>query len=166
MMNILNNFGLSFSDDTKRLDSGQAKVYGRTIGINEDVIAIENIGTVRIIDGTKSPAATIWGIIIAVIGLTLLSSSLGFGFLVMILGIALAVWNIMREIEVYLSMNTCDGKSTIIVSKNKQFLKEVRDFLREKIETKNQIGATINISNSKLEGTFAIGDGATAESYK
>jgi hypothetical protein len=84
----------------------------------------------------------------------------------LVAGAAIVAWNVLRKVDVSPSLGTCDGKSTFIVSKNKQFLHDVRDFLREKIDTKSRTGATINITNSTLEGNFAMAEGATAELHR
>ena len=162
-MTILSFLGLASGDELKRLDSGEGTIYERTIEIGGDIIAVENIGTIRVIDGRKNPAATLFGIGIAVIGFVLCFSSRGLGILILILGAGLAAWNILRKVEICLSFGTCDGRSTAIVSKNRQFLHNVRDFLRQKIDTKSGKGATINITDSKLEGVFAIGTSASAQ---
>lgn len=166
-MSIATTLGFSNDSDSERLDSGEGIVYERTIAIGQSIIALENIGSMRVIDGVKNPVPTIIGIVIAVLGLGMMvSTSTGLGFVMLAAGAAMAAWNIMRKVDIALSLGTCDGKSTFIVSKNKQFLHDVRDFLRKKIDTKSHKGATINITNSTLEGNFAMAEGATAELHR
>jgi hypothetical protein len=165
-MSIATTLGFSDDSTSERLDSGQGIVYERTIAIGQSIIALENIGSMRVIDGVRNPMPTIIGIGIAVLGLGAMTSSKGLGFLMLVAGAAIAAWNVLRKVDVSLSLGTCDGKSTFIVSKNKQFLHDVRDFLREKIDTKSRTGATINITNSTLEGNFALAEGATAELHR
>ncbi|CDG81308.1 DUF6232 family protein [Janthinobacterium agaricidamnosum] len=164
-MSISNLLGISENDESRRVDSGVAEVYERTIEIAGDIIALENIGTIRMIDGKKNHTATVVGIVIAIIGLGALSSSVFFGLLMLIAGIGLTLWNLSQKIAIYLSLGTCDGRSTVIISKNRQFLKDIRDFLRKKIDTKTQNGATINISNSTLEGNFAVGEKSSSTAH-
>ncbi|MBB5368017.1 MULTISPECIES: DUF6232 family protein [unclassified Janthinobacterium] len=164
-MNISNFLGISENDASRRVDSGVAEVYERTIEIAGDIIALENIGTIRMIDGKKNHTLTVIGIAISIIGFFALFSSFLFGLLVLAAGIGLTLWSLSQKIEIYLSLGTCDGRSTVIISKNRQFLKNIRDFLRKKIDTKNQSSATINISNSTLEGAFAIGDKSSTTAH-
>jgi len=165
-MSISASLGFSNDSDSERLDSGQGVVYERTIAIGEGIIAVENIGTMRLVSGVKSPIPTIIGVVIGVFGLVTMVSATGAGCVLLLAGAAIAAWNILRKVDISLSLGTCDGKSTVIVSKNKQFLHDVRDFLRKKIDTKSSMGATINITNSTLEGNFAMGEGATAELHR
>jgi len=160
-MSIASYLGIS-EDKSERLDSGVGTIFEHTLILGETVVVINSIGTMRLIDGKKSHAATILGGIIAIVGLITFSTSVVLGFLLLAMGSALAAWNIMKKVETYLSLGTSDGKTTFIVSTNRQFLHQVRDFLREKIDKKSSSGAIINITNSTLDGNFALGSGATA----
>lgn len=163
-MTIFSTLGLTESNSTK-VSHGRGHIYQRTVELGDDILAIDNIGSMRTIDERKNHALTVVGILIALPGLPyLFGPSKMMGFIIVLLGGGLAAWNILRKMETYLSIGTCDGKSTVIVSKNRAFLVEVSHFIRKKIDTESLDGATINIENSVLEGTFAIGSGGSARS--
>nr|WP_315258162.1 DUF6232 family protein [uncultured Duganella sp.] len=165
-MSIFSTLGFTSDSKSERLYSGEGIVYERTIAIGEGVIVLANIGTMRLIDEQKTLKPTLIGIGIAVGGLVVLSASVMVGVLAILAGGALAIWNLMRRLDIYLSLGTSDGNTTVIISKNRRFLHSIRDFLRHKIDTGSHAGATINISNSTLEGNFAMGDSAHAEQHE
>jgi hypothetical protein len=149
--------GLSSSDDHDRIDSGTGTVHEHTIEIGDNVIAIHSIGSMRIIDGGKNTGPTILGAGIALFGLAIFFSVKAIGLLLLFLGLALAAWNVLRKVDVYLSIGTCDGRSTFIVSKERKFLLDIRTFLRVKIDTKSEARAVFNISGNTFQGSTAIG---------
>lgn len=160
-MSVSKHLGLS-SGDTERLDSGEAEVYARTLLIGHTVIVLANIGTMRIVDGKKNYLLTIVGLVLMLIGLGAIGISAMLVILFLALGSGLIFFNVREKIDMYLELATNDGRTTIIISKERNFLEEIRSFLQRKIDTGSPVGATINISNSTLKGVFAMGDGANA----
>lgn len=163
-MNALNSLGLSGSDAVDRVDSGSGRIGQKTIELGATVIAVSSIGSIRVVDGKRNHLLTIVGSVIALVGLGSFSASAFFALILLLLGIGLAAWNWFRAVEQYLSIGTCDGRTTTIVSTNRVFLDSVRTFIRDKIDSNSLSTAVINISNSKLEGTIAIGENAKATS--
>jgi hypothetical protein len=155
-------------DQESRISQGTGKINSRTIDIGDTAIAIDNIGSLRVIHTTKSPVTLIiGGIILAVALYALFFASGGVAVIVFaVIGGALIFWNLNQKVDVYLSIGTSDGRSTTIVSKDIAFLNEIRNFIRKKIDTKNTETATINISNSELIGNIAVGSSAEAISVK
>jgi hypothetical protein len=163
-MNLLNLFDLVSERGSDEVRSGQAKVYAHTAEIGDTVISIFNIGSIRLIELKKKENITWVGLVIAIAGiLTSFYLSAGLGVIMIIVGVSFAIWNYRRKLEIYLSIGTSDGRSTVIVSKDRSFLVEVRKFFLEKIDTRNENTAVINISNSRLEGVIAIGANSNAE---
>lgn len=160
-MKVSDYFGHS-GGDTERLDSGKGQVFERTLLIGQTVIVLENIGTMRIIDGKKNHLLAVFGAVVTLLGLALFGDSKLLALLLIIAGVALIAQNLGQKIDMFLELATSDGKSTIIISKDRKFLQDVRSFLQQKIDTRSTNGATINISNSTLDGVFAMGDGARA----
>ncbi len=156
--------GLFAGDTVNRLDSGVGQILRKTIQLGESVIAVGNIGSLRIMDGENNHGITVVGGFIVLVGIGLLALSKILGAIIIVSGIGLIIWNLSQDIDIYLLIGTCDGRTAIIVSKDKTFLGDVRDFIRDKINTGSDSGAIINISNSRLEGTIAIGDRASAKS--
>src|SRR5471030_2757142 len=99
-MNISNFLGISENDASRRVDSGVAEVYERTIEIAGDIIALENLGTIRMIDGKKNHTLTAIGIAISIIAFFILFSSFLFGLVVLVAGIALTLWSLSQKIEI------------------------------------------------------------------
>ena len=163
-MNVLNSLGSLAGDNLSRVDSGQGQISERTIKLGENIIVIDNIGSMRVFDVKKSFGAAIIGGIFALLGIVILSSGSPTGLLFILIGIALIAWNLTRKGEIYLSIGTCDGRSAIIVSKDRNFLSEIREFIQKKIDTQSKKSAIININNSTLEGTIAVGPEASAHS--
>jgi len=85
-----------------------------------------------------------------------------FGFLILACAIGLIIWHFNQKPDIYLSIGSSDGRRTNIVSKDKDFLLRIRDFLRQKIDEKNGETATINISAKTITGGIAVGSGAQA----
>jgi Family of unknown function (DUF6232) len=158
----LNSLGLSGSDSVNRVDGGTGRIGQRTIELGASVIAVSSIGTIRVVDGKRGHLLTVVGALIALVGLGSFGVSKFFASIVLLIGIGLAAWNLLRAVEQYLSIGTCDGRITTIVSTDRAFLDSVRTFIRDKIESGSLSSAVVNISNSKLEGTIAIGENAKA----
>ncbi len=163
-MNVLNSLGSLAGDNLSRVDSGQGQISERTIKLGENIIVIDNIGSMRVFDVKKSFGTAIIGGISTLLGVVILSSGSLAGLFFILIGIALIAWNLTKKGEIYLSIGTCDGRSSIIVSKDRKFLSEIREFIQKKIDTQSTNSAIININNSTLEGTIAVGPDARAYS--
>ncbi len=140
--NILKTLG---SDQESRIADGEGKIHSRTIEIGDTSIAIENIGSLRLIHGSKPPIGFIFGGIALAIALISISFSYVAAVVFCFIGGALIYWNITQKVDIYLSIGTSDGRSTIIISKDISFLNDIRNFIREKIDTKNTTTATIKV---------------------
>lgn len=159
----IRDLGLTGGADLTRHDSGTGVIRQRTIEIGDDVIAVENIGTIRIIIGQRNNGPAVIGGALALFSFFLAAKvAMVPGLVLLFAGVILIYWSNTRKVEQYLAIGTADGKTTTIVSTDKVFLASVRTFIRDKIDSGSLAGSVINITNSKLEGTLAIGDGATA----
>jgi hypothetical protein len=161
-MTLLSRLGIAEDKQAKRIEYGEGIIYSRTIQLADDVIAIDNIGSIMIIDKKRDHNITIIASVLTLLGILILVLKMASGSLLLIGGIGLGIWNLTRKMETYLSIGTADGRSTIIVSKDREFLKKISNFLREKIDSKSTASATINITNSTLDGTISIGNHPTA----
>lgn len=162
-MSIFSKLGLAPADEVNRFDSGEGTVRERTVELGSDVIALENIGTMRLVDGKKDHSGLKVGAVFLVLALIVVSSSTTGAMVLAAIGGLMIFASLNNKVEIYLLIGSCDGRTTIIVSKDRQFLTNVRNFLRRKIDTRSAEGATINISNSQLSGTIAIGPSASAQ---
>jgi hypothetical protein len=163
MSTLPQSLGLTSDDTVNRVATGTGRIGQRTIEIGGAVISVDNIGSMFVIDGKRSHFLTIVGAFIMLMGLGSLGTSYVVAAALLFTGGGLAYWNAaVRPVEQYLSIGTCDGRRTTIVSKKPEFLNAVRAFIRDKIDTGSAASATINISNSTLEGVIAVGDGARA----
>jgi hypothetical protein len=138
-------------------EAGQGVIYERTIELGASVISIENIGSIRILDTKRGHVLTIFGGFLVLMGVSLFSFLKFAGLIVFLIGLGIIVWNLRRKLEVYLSIGTSDGQTTTIVSKEREFLQNLRDFLRRKIDTGSKEVARFDITNCRFFGPAAIG---------
>jgi hypothetical protein len=149
--------GFGSSEKVDRVDKGTASVREHSIEVGASVIAVRNIGTISIIDGSNSPWPLVAGAALCLLGLLLLFGLNGMkliAFVFILTAAGLIYWGFTRKPDIFLSIGTCDGKRTNIVSKNRFFLEKAREFLRDKIDAGVGVG-TINITAEKIE---QIGD--------
>jgi hypothetical protein len=60
-------------------------------------------------------------------------------------------WWFVRKVDVFLSIGTSDGRRTNIVSKDKKFLGQVRNVLRQKIDTPDvTVVGTVNLNDHSV----------------
>jgi hypothetical protein len=154
--------GLGGSENVDRVDSGTGVVHERTMDVGDTVVAFDNIGSIAIIDGARSPLPMIAGAALVVVGLVAMMINNMIGIILMMAGVALTVWGFVRPTDIFLVIGTCDGRRTHIVSKDRKFLSDVKSFLREKIDGSSLATATINISARTISGGIALGQGSTA----
>jgi predicted membrane chloride channel (bestrophin family) len=150
--------------DTTWIAGGVGYVRERTVEMGPTIIAVDNIATMNVVDPGRSFAAAIIGAFMILLAAWIATMeqplfAVPFG----VLGLALIVWNIFNHSHAYLAIGTSDGRRTHIVSKNREFLVNVRDMLREKIDAKNvAMTGTINITAARLETSAAAGAPAAA----
>jgi hypothetical protein len=138
----------STDDTTHKLKSGLGHIRQRTIAVGDTVIAVNNIGSIVIMRGAKSYAMSIVGAILILAALVMIGGSdktmpLVMGFI----GAILIVINLAQQPDHGLSIGTCDGRETMIVSTDESFLGDMLDFIRRKVDT----------GDIKLQGRFDIG---------
>ena len=147
--------GFGSSEKVDRVDHGYGFVREHSIEIGDTIIVFNNIGTISIIDGSKSPWPLIVGGIIGLVGLAVFAmpfSSKPFALLLLIVGIALIAWWFRMKPDRFLSIGSCDGKRTNIVSKDRAFLLKLRTFLRERIDKEVFSAAKIDIKAGTIVG--------------
>lgn len=154
--------GIGSLDTSDRVDSGSGTVHERTVEFGNTVIVIHNIGTMMLVEQKRDLSLVLLGGVLALLGLLALQIFTGFGLLLIAVGGALALWALNRALDVFLSISTCDGRSLHLVSKDRQFLCDIRTLLRLKIDENSTQTATINISAKRIDGGLAIGSGAQA----
>lgn len=163
---------LGSSEKVDRIDRGKGIVREHSIDIGDTVIVFNNIGTITVIDGRKSPLPLFVGIALTLFGLFSFASRGSvktFAFMLLLAGAALTYWAVTRQPDRFLSIGTSDGRRTNIVSKDRKFLEDVREFLREKLDKNVFRQATIDVSSGKIvisantiSGGMAFGASATA----
>jgi hypothetical protein len=138
----------STDDATHKLTSGLGQIRQRTIAVGDTVIAVNNIGSIVIMRGAKGWAMAVVGGILVVAGmLTLGGSDKAMPMLMIAIGVILIVINLAQQPDHGLSIGTCDGRVTMIVSTDEGFLGDMLDFIRRKVDT----------GDIKLQGRFDIG---------
>lgn len=152
--------GLSAGVTSNKVKEGVGYVHQRTVEIGDTVIAMENIGSMVLIDGQRTYGRAWLGAILIVFAINKSPTSLP-GAIALLAGIALIVWNFMRPVEMFLSIGTADGRRTDIVSTKKEFLKQTLTALRDKLDRNDVVSTgTINISGSTFQvtsGTLVVG---------
>lgn len=138
----------STDDTTHKLTSGLGQIRQRTIAVGDTVIAVNNIGSIVIMRGAKGWAmAIIGGLLVFAALLTLSGSDKTMPLLMGVIGVILIVINVAQQPDHGLSIGTCDGRITMIVSTDESFLGDMLDFIRRKVDT----------GDIKLQGRFDIG---------
>lgn len=155
--------GLSSSSSIDRVDSGTGYIHEHSLEVGLTVIVFRNIGTITIRDGRNNPAPLVIGIAVALMGLGLLGALKTLGILLLLSGSVLVAWALLRSPDNFLSIGTCDGRQTYIVSKDRPGLARLRDFLRDRIEKKVGGEATISISANRIEFSGGVAFGANAQ---
>jgi hypothetical protein len=152
--------GITSRNYETRVDHGIGLVREKTFTVGRTVISMANIGSMRVID---QPRAVVMGFISGLValwsGMGVLSSlfdSLARMMLPLTLPIAVvagfyAYRCLFGELDVYLSIGTCDGYRTNLVSRDRTFLETIRDYLRRKIENPGDTTvATLNVSRAEF----------------
>lgn len=136
------------ADSSNRLTSGLGTIRERTIAVGDTVIAVNNIGSIVILKGTKNYAMSIFGGLLVLAALmTLSGNDKGMSLLIGAIGVVLIVINLSQVPDSGLSIGTCDGRVSVIVSTDDAFLGDMLDFIRRKVDT----------GDIKLQGRFDIG---------
>lgn len=160
-------------------DSGIARIRERTIVLGDTLIAIDNIGSIQILDVKRNWALARLGALVAFVGLGAMampSNSYGYGssmspsqilgMLLIGVGIVLVIANLLRPLRKGLAIGSGDGRLSYIVSENHAFLHRLLETLTQKINTRNEgLTAVVDISNTTVNisgGAVAIGDNAIA----
>lgn len=149
-----------------RITEGVGIVRERTIEIGARVIWVDNIGSLVILHGQRNYAMAIVGGLLLLAGLLIVSDDTGMGLLLIVAGGGLIAWNLSQPINNGLSIGTVDGRSTLIVSDNHDFLNAALDLIRDKIESGSiTLQGTFDIGSTHVNtggGGVAIGRGAEA----
>lgn len=130
-----------------RVAEGVGIVRERTIEIGSRVIWIDNIGSLVILRGEANYVLALVGALLTMVGLALLQDDLTMAILLIGAGVGLVWLNLNQKVDNGLSIGTCDGRKTLVVSSNEHFLLQALDLIREKIET----------GSITLQGQFDIG---------
>jgi len=165
------------TDGSTKHDSGVGRVRERTIVLGNTLIAIDNIGTIQILDVDRDWSLGRLGALIFLAGPATMVLSRTFmrysgdnndgaASFLMIAGIVLIVITFLQPRRKGLSIGTCDGRVSSIISKDRVFLQRLLDFLTEKINSRNDgLTASFDITHNNFHtggGAVAIGDNAIA----
>ena len=114
---------------TVSLISGVGRVRAGTISIGSHVIAIENIGTIRMVRGERSWWLFLLGLLVIGGAATQLNAYGAFAIAGIGLGIALILGNLAQRVDSGLAIGASDGCTTLIVSRDKAFLQRLLQLL-------------------------------------
>jgi hypothetical protein len=115
--------------------SGVGRIRAGTISIGSHVIAIKNVGTIRIVSGRRSWWLFVLGVLIAGGAATQLAAYGTLAIAGVGLGIALALGNLAQRVESGLAIGASDGSTTLIVSRDQLFLQHLLQFLVDRIDS-------------------------------
>lgn len=134
--------------DESRVTQGVGSIRQRTIELGNTVVAVNNIGSIRIVQAKRSWLFLIVGGLCVIAGLQLMQSNSTIGLLLLAVGGVLIFLNLTQKVEAWLSIGTCDGHRSLIVSKDLHFLGQLLDFIRTKVDTNNvAMQGDFNITN-------------------
>jgi Family of unknown function (DUF6232) len=152
--------------DVKRITSGVGEIRERTIEIGDTVVAVNNIGAITLVRAQRSYLFLIIGGLLAIFGLMSLGDSFVVGAGALAIGAVLLYINLTQKVDKGLSIGTCDGRSTLIVSSNEQFLNDMLEFIRRKVDTENlRMVGTFDIKNEYINsggGGISFGENSVA----
>lgn len=117
------------------LVAGIGRVRAGTISIGSHVIAIANVGTIRIVRGRRSWWLFLLGVIVAGGAATQVNAYGAIAIAGIGLGIALALGNLAQRAESGLAIGASDGCTTLIVSRDPAFLQRLVQFLVDRIDS-------------------------------
>lgn len=133
------------------LRAGIGRVRAGTISIGSHVIAIENIGTIRIVRGRRSWWLFILGVFIAGAAATQLTAYGAFAIAGIGLGIALVLGNVAQRVDSGLAIGASDGCTTLIVSRDQAFLQRLLQLLVDRIDSGDHaLAADFDITRGAL----------------
>ena len=156
-------------EETNEHDSGIARVRERTIVLGDTLIAIDNIGSIQILDVKRNWGLARLGSLVAILGGGAMfapgSGGPMLGMIVVAIGIVMIIGNWLQPLRKGLGIGTSDGRLSYIVSENHAFLHRLLEVLTQKINTRNEgLTAVVDITNTTVNingGAVAIGDDAT-----
>jgi hypothetical protein len=137
--------------DAVSLTSGLGRVRARTIAVGAHVIAIENIGTIRILRGQRSWWLFLLGTLVIAVAATQLNTYGAIAIAGIGLGVVLIIGDLAQKVESGLSVSTADGRSTLIVSRDQIFLQRLLQLFVDKIDGDDEtLLATFDIASGKI----------------
>ncbi len=182
--------GASKSEQPTEHDSGVGRIRERTIVLGDTLIAIDNIGSIQILDVKRGWTLARWGAVIVLVGIGALlapsnpyssSGSPGpvLGMALVGVGLVMTIANWLGPLRKGLAIGTADGRLSYVVSADHGFLNRLLEFLTLKINTRNEaLTASFDITNTTINtnggglvigadgvasgtGGFALGDGGS-----
>jgi len=171
--------GASKSEQPTEHDSGAGRIRERTIVLGDTLIAIDNIGSIQILDIKRNWTLARLGAVIVLAGLGAMAmpsnlySSFGspgpiVGMALIGFGLLLIVVNWMRPLRKGLAIGTSDGRLSYVVSKDHAFLSRLLEFLTLKINTRNEglttsFDITHNVFNTNGGGVVIGNEGVASD---
>lgn len=169
--------GVGKADQPAEHDSGIGRIRERTIVIGDTLIAIDNIGSIQILEVKRNwnlarfgAVVVLGGIAVAVMPSNPYSSSGSpgpmIGLVVIGIGLAMIIGNALQPRRKGLGIGTGDGRVSYVISEDNGFLQRLLEFLTLKINTRNEgLTASFDITHNTFNtsgGAVAIGDSAVA----
>lgn len=150
--------GIHKTDGPVWIGGGAGHIRERTIEMGASVISVENVATMHIVAAVRNWGPVVTGCVIIAVALTALTffgAHPIFVFLpLFILGIGCVTYTFANPPQHYLVIGTSDGRRTHVLSKNLDFLLNLRNLIREKIDTENlSLTAQINITQGRFEAS-------------
>ncbi len=159
-------------------DSGIGRIRERTIAVGNTLIAIDNIGSIEILNVKRNWGLARLGVAMALGGAAAMAflnfrnpagyggsgNSLGqiVGMILIGVGGMFMLINLLSPLRKGLAIGTSDGRLSYVVAEDHAFLNRLLEFLTLKINTRNEgLTASFDITNTTINtngGAAVIGD--------
>ncbi|MEQ1781074.1 MAG: DUF6232 family protein [Hyphomonadaceae bacterium] len=143
--------GLARSELQTSYKAGVGKVREHTLVLGGQVIALDNIGSIRFFESARSWWLAFVGLVIIGGGGSQVPLYGPFAWAGVGIGIVLVLINMLVPIERGVSIGITDGRTAMIMSKDAAFLRRLLDLLTEKINSRNEaLIASFDISTGAI----------------
>jgi hypothetical protein len=133
-----------------RIALGEGHIREHSFEIGNTIIMLSNIGSMTIVEEKIEYWTAVLGFLILLFGVLAFGSSKSLSISLILGGFALLAWWFFRRRDVFLSIGTCDGRRTHIVSKDRDFLLALCKFIREKIDLNSSQTGSIDLDAATL----------------
>lgn len=141
---------------TANKKTGEGHLGARTVEFAGTILSVSNIGSMTLIVRRKTWWLAFIGACVALTGLDWLFGGYWSGLLALLVGGILIAVDYGLKAPTYLSIGTCDGRFTNIVSKNRETLEKIQEFLHAKMDLPNTFSANFNTNIDTGGGGFSL----------